>query len=81
MLDGNTAVSLKDVLMFLTGTDELPPCGFDVKPTLRFTEFDRMPESSTCTITLTLSLAHTDYEVFKEKMDFAIPNGYGFGKI
>jgi len=30
---------------------------------------------------VTLSLAHTDYEVFKEKMDFAIPNGYGFGKI
>ena len=67
--------------MFLTGTDEVPPCGFEVKPSLRFTESDRMPESSTCTITLTLSLVHKKYEVFKAKMDFAIPNGFGFGKI
>ena len=44
--------------MFLIGTDELLPCGFEVKPSLRFTESDRMPESSTCTITLTLSLVH-----------------------
>ena len=81
ILDGSTDVSLKDILMFLTGTDEVPPCGFDVKPALKFTEYDRMPESITCTITLTLSLVHTNYEVFKAKMDFATPNGYGFGKI
>lgn len=74
-------MSLKDILMFLTGSDEVPPCGFDVKPVLQFTECNRMPESSTCSITLTLSLVHSDYEVFKDKMDFAIPNGYGFGRI
>ena len=64
--------------MLLTGTDEVPPCGFEVKPSLRFTESHRMPESST---TLTLSLVHKNYDIFKEKMDFAIPNGFGFGQI
>ena len=67
--------------MFLTGSDEIPPCGFDVKPTMQFTEYDRMPESSTCSIVLTLSLVHTDYDIFKSKLDFAIPNAHGYGKI
>ena len=79
--NGDTAVSLGDILMFITGTDEPPPTGFTGVPTLEFTDADRLPEASTCSLSLTLSRAHSDYVTFKAKMDCAINNGYGFGMI
>lgn len=66
--------------MFLTGTDEVSPCGFDVKPEMQFTECDRMPECHTCSITLTLSLVHINYEVFKAKWILPFPMNVALGK-
>ena len=79
--DGDTAVSLGDILMFITGSDEPPPTGFNGVLTLEFTDADRLPEASTCSLSLTLSRVHCDYVTFKAKMDCAISNGYGFGMI
>lgn len=67
--------------MFITGTDQPPPCGFCKIPRMKFVEEERFPESSTCSLSLTISRNYTDYPKFQDRMDFAILNGYGFGKI
>lgn len=79
--DGKSSVTLGQILIFLTGADEPPPCGFIATPQLCFCDMERLPEASTCSLTLTLSRSYKDYALFKEKMDFAISNGYGFGKL
>ena len=79
--DGKSSVSLGQILMFLTGSDEPPPCGFVGSPMIYFTDSDRLPQASTCAFTLTLSKLHTEYSLFKEKKDLAITSGCGFGQI
>ncbi len=67
--------------MFITGADQPPPTGFHKIPKLKFVGDNRFPEASTCALTLTISRHYTEYSYFEEKMDFAILNGYGFGRI
>lgn len=67
--------------MFCTGTDIEPPAGFEGIPRIEFTDEDRLPEANTCIFRLTLSRKYVAYDMFKEKMDFAIQNTFGFGKI
>ncbi|XP_057184613.1 G2/M phase-specific E3 ubiquitin-protein ligase-like [Triplophysa rosa] len=58
--DENMTVSLEDVLMFATGTNRIPPLGFDVVPTLRFLhenkELRKFPEANTCGLILRLPI-------------------------
>ena len=67
--------------MFCTATDGEPPTGFERKHEIDFTDEDRLPEANTCAFKLRLSRRHAEYNTFKEKMDIAILNTYGFGLI
>lgn len=77
--DGDTP-TLKDVMTFLTGSDSVPPLGFgDVQPTIRFDPDILLPTVSTCALTLCFPLNFpTEFDKFKEKMDFAILGSQGF---
>ena len=72
--------TLKDVMVFLTGCDSTPPLGFgDVTPTVGFTDDNVLPRVSTCALTLTLPRNFpTNFDKFKEKMNFSILGSQGF---
>ena len=79
--DAKSSVSLGQILLFLTDSDEPPPCGFVGTPKIYFTDSDRLPQANTYAFSLTLSKQHTEYALFKENMDLAISSGCGFGQI
>lgn len=76
--------ALGEVLSFVTGSDEIPPLGFNPQPMIKFWE-DVRPKANTCGNTLYLPLfpSHTTntiaYEAFKENMDDGILNSPSFG--
>ena len=41
--------TLKDVMVFLTGCDSVPPLGWDCPASIEFTDDVGLPEISTCT--------------------------------
>ena len=43
--------TLKDVMVFLTGCDSVPPLGWDCPASIEFTDDVGLPEISTCTLT------------------------------
>ena len=71
------------MLSFVTGADAIPPLGFLTSPTILFSKDKNrlLPVSSTCALSLTLSLGLSDYDLFKDNMDMAILNGYEFGQV
>ena len=72
--------TLQDVMVFLTWCDCVPPLGFgDVKPGIMFTDDAVLPTVSTCSLTLHFPRSFpTDFQQFKEKMDFVILGSQGF---
>jgi len=71
--------SLKDIVVFLTGSEAVPPLGFDVTPMIDFTDEDQFPKVSTCSLTLTFSRKmKSSFTDFKEIMDFAVLGSEGF---
>lgn len=77
--DPECNATLQDVLVFVTGTDEPPPLGFESALVIEFTD-GRFPTANTCGLKLRLPLQHAEYEMFKEAMDFAILNSPCFGQ-
>ena len=71
------------ILAFVTGATSIPPMGFDRDLTIRFiSEKTRtLPIASTCSLVLWLPTALVDYDMFKERMNFALMNTIGFGHI
>ena len=67
-------------MVFLTGADSVPPLGFgEVSPAIEFTAEDVLPTVSTCSLTMCFPLSFpTDYNQFKNKMDFVILGSQGF---
>ena len=47
LIAGNTGVTLEDILVFATGADEVPSCGFTPDPVVDFWE-DRWPRGNNC---------------------------------
>ena len=82
-LAGSTNVSLKDILVFCTGADEVPPCGFDPPPMAAFWA-DKRPRGDTCAKTIQLpkwpEKEDVSFDEFKELMDDGILNSPGFGR-
>ena len=72
--------TLRDVMVFLTGSDCVPPLGFgDVTPSILFTDDAVLPTVSTCSLTLRFPRTFlSEFEQFKEKMDFVILGSQGF---
>ena len=72
--------SLRDIMIFLTSCDTIPPLGFTINPTIEFIDHDQLPVASTCSLTLTFSQKmNTNFATFKEIMDLAILGSVGFG--
>jgi len=75
--------TIRDVFIFLTGCDSVPPLGFS--GTLRQIEFDAgavLPRVSTCSLVLFMPMTMpSDFRVFTEKMDIYILSSQGFGQL
>ncbi|XP_046581337.1 G2/M phase-specific E3 ubiquitin-protein ligase-like [Haliotis rubra] len=77
--EGTEVPTLKDLLVFVTGADGIPPLGFDPSPRLLFHSADiESPEdkknflfANTCANSLSLPML-VDYELFKKNMVAAI---------
>lgn len=77
--DHECNATLQDVLVFVSGTDEPPPLGFESALVIEFT-IQKFPTANTCGLKLHLPLQHDEYESFKYAMDFAILNSPCFGQ-
>ncbi|OWF45467.1 G2/M phase-specific E3 ubiquitin-protein ligase [Mizuhopecten yessoensis] len=75
--DGDDELSLKDLLVFATGADVVPPLGFQPEPSLEFAE-GLYPLANTCAMVLRLPTID-NYQNFKANMIFGIANAPAFG--
>ena len=66
--------------MFISGTDQIPPMGFDHPITVTFINEEKIPFVNTCSLYITLPRNLKEKE-FKEKMDLAILGSVGFGTV
>lgn len=76
-----TDVSIADILHFVSGATKLPATGFTTMPSIRFSDVDGFPFSSTCDISITIprSFGLLSYAEFKSRMDMSILDSFGFG--
>ena len=77
-------VDLGKILSFATGMSKVPPMGFPMSPAIHFISGDdprALPIASTCSLTLGLPLALSDYDNFKEGKTMAVLNTVRFGQI
>ena len=81
--EGSISIGLKDVLIFFTGADRVPPLGFISQPTLTFLHDpkDIFPTASTCSLELRLPTTHAEYNTFKDYMIIAFKGHGGFGVV
>lgn len=73
-------MSLKVLLSFFTGAEEVPPLGFSPPPTLHFNRHEVYPTASTCALELVLPTQYDTYEQFKDAMLTGLLFHGGFGK-
>ena len=75
-----TPPTLSDVMVFLTGCDVIPPLGYNgAVPSIKFMTDAVFPMVSICSLTFYILWNFpTDFESFKERMDFAILGSQGF---
>ena len=79
--DGIDGCTVKDVLIFITGSSHIPPAGFTKKPTVVFNhDASRLlATASTCDLVLRLPVNCQDYQSFKSNMVLSIKGNDGFG--
>ena len=80
VLGNDSTPNLKDVLVFLTACDTIPPIGYsDLTPTIDFRDDIALPKVSTCALTFSIPINFPiEHQQFKEKMDLAILGSQGF---
>lgn len=78
-------LTLEDLLVFITGSDHIPPLGFEQAITIYFYNFDgsvkRRPWASTCSLTLNLPRGIEDPEEFTSFMKQSLLDCHGFGQV
>lgn len=82
LLVGTTGCSVGDVLVFFTGTNQVPPLGFERNPTVTFLQQDTalFATASTCDLKLRLPIKYSDdSEAFKQAMIMSLKDNDGFG--
>ena len=81
--DGKTGCTIGDVLVFFTGTDRVPPLGFEKPPTVTFLQRHALfATASTCDIMLRIPIKYgDDVEKFKEAMILSVKGSEGFGAV
>ena len=74
-----------EVLIFITGTDTTPPCGFSSKIVIEFysneSDCSRIPFASTCSLTISLPRGMDNPDIFRTIMVRALKESHGFGKM
>jgi hypothetical protein len=78
--DISCAVTLSDILSFLTGSAHIPAIVVPHDGTVGFTTVGRYPTVSTCTLTRTLPTGHQTYEDFRQDFIEAIQGHNGYGR-
>lgn len=75
-------MSLFDLLQFITCTRRVPAVGFDNLLSILFTDRDRLPDISSCVLSITFSRSYhkMNYDEFKEMMDASVLDSCGFGQ-
>ena len=73
------AVSLKMVMGFFSGADDIPPMGYPHEPLINFNPDSPFPTASTCALQLTLPTYYSEYGPFKSALDTAFTMHGGFG--
>lgn len=74
-------MSLENILVFATGCDEVPICGFERQPKLEFIHTGVLPTASTCGPTLRLPTANGETAAFSENMRLAVLECFGFVQV
>jgi len=69
------------MLNFCTGSEYPPILGFSNPIEIRFDPDNDFPTASTCALQLTLPTKFSDYNMFKEKIAYAMFNHGGFGMM
>lgn len=69
------------ILAFFTGTDTVPPLGFNKSVTLNFNPSIPYPTASTCALELTLPTKYSDFDEFKKNLDVGFTMHGGFGLV
>ena len=84
--DGETMVTLSDVLFFTSGLKQLPPMRLGWDLSLGFlhdpdnaNNLSPYPKANTCGPVVQLRIVHKSYDAFIDAMNFAIGNSKGFG--
>ena len=77
---GHFSLTLQDILIFVTGSFEIPPAGFQPDPSIEFTSEGVFPIASTCSNVLIIPLG-LSYDAFRYKMAFGIVNSPRFLRI
>ena len=77
-IGSEASATLQDILVFTTGSGQVPPLGYGVTPSIEFIQ-ERLPTANTCSVTIRLPTVHEDYDKFKESMDLGILNSPLFG--
>ncbi|XP_031329222.1 uncharacterized protein LOC116160215 [Photinus pyralis] len=74
--DNVTEVTLKDVIIFITAAETVPPLGFSIAPKITFLHDDATlyPKANTCALEISLPTCHSSYDKFKQHMAFGIGN-------
>lgn len=75
--------TLKDIFIFLTGCDTIPPLGFiGADQMIEFDSEEVVPKVSTCSLVFHLPIGlPSEYEDFKERLIFFILGSQGFGQL
>lgn len=76
--NGRFRMTLGTILMFMTGTNAIPPLGFDEIPVIEFDLERNLPRSSTCSLKIFLPGA-ANKEEFKKNITRGVFESVGYG--
>ena len=81
--ESTTKIRFEDLLIFMTGSDRIPPLGFHKKMSIDFYEMTSQkhyPTASTCDMRLWLPRGIENEDFLKELLEEAVEGSHGFGK-
>ncbi|KAJ4938542.1 hypothetical protein JOQ06_003155 [Pogonophryne albipinna] len=83
--DKLTELTFEDLLIFITGADEVPTLGFPNKPSIDFYTQEvgerRLPYASTCAMTLFLPRGITEEQELHNILNQSVKDSWGFLKV
>ena len=75
--DFTDSIGLHNVLSFFTGAEIIPPLGFEITPSLRFSD-SMLPTASTCALQLVLPTSYYNNGVTQRENDLCYAESWWF---